>query len=285
MDTVPVQCRDVIDLVTQGPVVAPGAFDAFSAKLVAEAGFPVVYVGSYGTAASAGMPDVGLLTLDELVAHARRVVRAVDVPVIADAEGGFYEAANIWRTVQAFEEAGVRAIHIEDHAGGKHADVPQRLIPLEEMVAKLRAAMDARRDPSFRIIARTDAIWALGDEDEARRRLDVFAEIGVDMVFPTGASIAFVQSIRRGGMPPVVVIETPDSDPFCRQGGADLVLYYGFCLYAAAKGMKSALDTFRQTLDTGQVNSQLEDVATFESRFGYAQFSERAKRYGAGDLG
>lgn len=281
MDTGQVAFHDLIELVRQGPVVAPGAFDAFSAKMVAEARFPVVYVGSYGTAASAGIADVGLLTLDELVAHAKKVVQAVDVPVVADAEGGFYEPANLWRTVHAFEEAGVRAIHIEDHAGGKHADVPQRLIPLEEMLAKLRAAMEARRDPTFRIIARTDAIWALGDQNEARRRLDAFAELGVDMVFPTGASIEFVRSIRRHGMPPVVVIETPDGDPFAKEGGADLILYYGFCLYAAAKGMKSALNKFRETLDTRQVNSQLEEVATFESRFGYADFSARAKRYGA----
>ena len=281
MEKVQMPSQDLMALVRQGPVVAPGAFDAFSAKMVAEAGFSVVYVGSYGTAASAGMADVGLLTLDELVAHAKKVVQAVDVPVVADAEGGFYEPANLWRTVHAFEDAGVRAIHIEDHAGGKHADVPQRLIPLEEMLAKLRAAMDARRDPTFRIIARTDAIWAVGDQSEARRRLDAFAELGVDMVFPTGASIEFVQSIRRVGMPPVVVIQTPDSDPFAKAGGADLMLYYGFCLYAAAKGMKNALSAFKQTLDTTQVGSLLEDVEEFESRFGYADFSARAKHYGA----
>lgn len=273
---------DVLELVRQTTIVAPGAFDAFSAKLVAEAGFSVVYVGSYGTAASAGLADVGLLTLNDLVTHVRHVVQAVNVPVIADAEGGFYDPANLWRTVQAFEDAGARAIHIEDHAGGKHADVPQQLIPLDDMLSKLKAAMDARRDPTFRIIARTDAIWAIGDEHEARRRLEAFAQLGVDMVFPTGASGAFVRSIRGGGMPPVVVIETPDSDSFAKDGSADLVLYYGFCLYAAAKGMKDALKVFRKTLSTEDVRDRFETVADFESRFGYAEFSARSKRYKTG---
>lgn len=102
-------------------------------------------IGSYGTAASGyGLPDVGLLSLDELVGHAKAVVDAVKVPVIADAEGGFHDPANIWRTVRAFEDAGVSAIHIEDHAGGKHTELPQKLISLDLMLAKLRAALDAR---------------------------------------------------------------------------------------------------------------------------------------------
>src|SRR3546814_1138811 len=94
--------------------------------LAAEAGFPAGYVGSYATAAAdLGLPDVGALGLDDLVQRAARVVDAVAVPVIADAEGGFHEPGNIWRTVRAFERAGVAAIHIEDHGGGKHPDLPQ----------------------------------------------------------------------------------------------------------------------------------------------------------------
>ena len=270
---------DVLSLVTDRSVAVPGAFDAFSAKLVGEAGFPAAYIGSYGTAASHGLPDIGLLTLDELVDQARTVVRAVDVPVIADAEGGFYEPANIWRTVHAFEDVGVRAIHIEDHAGGKHADVPQRLIPLEDMLSRLRAAMDARRDPTFRIIARTDAIWALGDEQEACRRLQAFAALGVDLVFPTGASLSFLASLKQMALPPTVVIETPDSEPFAKNKAANLVLYYGFCLYAAAKGMTRALSMFKDSLDSQDIAQAFESVAEFESRFGYQSFAARSKHY------
>jgi methylisocitrate lyase len=263
-------------------LVAPGAFDALSAKLIEETGFEVVYIGSYGTSASGfGLPDVGLLSLDDLCGYAKRVVDAVKVPVIADAEGGFHDPANIWRTVRAFEESGVSAIHIEDHAGGKHAEVPQHLIPLDQMLAKLRAAMEARRSPNFRIIARTDAIWAMGDSNEAARRVKAFTELGVDMVFPTGAKIDFVKSIRKEQAPKVVVIETPSSEPFAKAEAADLVIYYGFCLYAAAKGMLQALRSFRKDRDSSNIKNEFEDVLEFEKRFDYQSFAERTKRYSA----
>ncbi len=92
---------------------------------------------------------------------------------------------NLWCTVQAFEDAGVAAIHIEDHAAGKHTELGNRLIPLEPMVQKLRAALDARRDPRFEIIARTDAVWIHGDVGEAIRRMQAFATLGISFVFPT----------------------------------------------------------------------------------------------------
>jgi methylisocitrate lyase len=261
------------------PIVAPGSFDALSARLVEEAGFEVVYVGSYGTAASGhGFADVGLLSLDELVRHARAVAGAVSVPVIADAEGGFHEPGNLWRTVRAFEEAGVSAIHIEDHAGGKHTDLPQQLIPLDAMLARLRAALDARRDADFQIIARTDAVWATGDPEEAMRRVRAFAAIGVDMVFPTGAAPDAVAALRAEGMK-VAVIETPDGPAFAAAGGADLVIHYGFCLYAATRAMAEALRRFRAGYRPEAVADLMEDVGAFERRFGYAAFAERSRRY------
>lgn len=260
-------------------IAAPGAYDAFSGRLVEEAGYDVVYVGSYGTAAAQGMPDVGLLSLDELVAHARKVVDAVSVPVIADAEGGFHDPANIWRTVRAFEDAGVSAIHIEDHAGGKHTDLPQQLIPLDQMLARLRAALDARRDPNFQIIARTDAIWAQGDIEEALRRVRAFTELGVDVVFPTGADLDTIARIRATTNARIAVIETPDSEPFAAVGTADLVIYYGFCLYAASQGMSQALRAFRLRHQSTDVARLMEPVAAFEARLGYADFTARARKY------
>lgn len=261
--------------------VAPGAYDALSAKLVEEAGFEVAYIGSYGTAAALGLPDVGLLSLEELVRAAKAVADAVELPVVADAEGGFHEPANLWRTVRAFEDAGVSAIHIEDHAGGKHTDLPQSLIPLEAMLAKLRAALDARRDPGFQIIARTDAIWATHDRDEALRRVRAFAELGVDMVFPTGADPETVALMRRVQAKPIVVIETPEGPSFAANGVGDLVLHYGFCVYAATRGMIDALRRFREGYRSEVVQDRLEDVATFERRLGYASFSERSRKYAA----
>lgn len=259
-------------------IAAPAAFDALSAKLVEEADFDVVYIGSYGTAASAfGLADVGMLSLDELARHARAIVKSVKVPVIADAEGGPDDAANMWRTVQEFEDAGVSAIHIEDHAGGKHTDLPQHLIPLEKMLAKLRAAMAARTDPDFQIIARTDAIWAMKDVEEARRRVRAFADIGVDMVFPCGADLATAAALRSEIGKKVVVIETPTGPGFAEAQGADLVIHYGFCLYAAAKGMAEALKHYKNGFHPAKVLPFLEDEHVFESRFDYKGFSERAR--------
>lgn len=266
-------------LASKKSIAAPGAYDALSARLVEEAGYDVVYAGSYGTAAAYGMPDVGLLSLDELVSHAKRIVDAVNVPVIADAEGGFHDPANIWRTVRAFEDAGVSAIHIEDHAGGKHTDLPQQLIPLDQMLARLRAALDARRDPNFQIIARTDAIWAQGDIDEALRRVRAFTELGVDMVFPTGAKLETVDRLRTMTNARIAVIESPDSEGFCAAGTANLVIYYGFCLYAATQGMTRALHAFKERYSSGDVASLMEPVADFENRLGYADFSARARKY------
>ncbi len=265
-------------------IAAPAAFDALSAKLVEEAGFPVVYIGSYGTAASAhGLADVGLLSLDELARHARAVVRAVEVPVIADAEGGAAEPANMWRAVHEFEDAGVSAIHIEDHAGGKHTDLPQQLIPLDEMLARLRAALAARRDPNFQIIARTDAIWATRDIDEAHRRAKAFAEAGADMVFPCGADIATARAIREQTGRRVVVIETPTGPAHAASGSAALVINYGFCLYAATKGMADALRAYARSNRCADAAHLLEDEHAFESRFGYREFAQRSRDARGGD--
>src|SRR6266480_7687261 len=141
-------------------IVAPGAFDPLSARLVEEAGFPAVYMTGFGTSAALiGRPDVGLLTMTEMAASAGRIADCVDIPVIADADTGYGNPLNVIRTVGAFEAAGVAGIHIEDQVAPKkcgHMEDKQ-LISTDEMVQKLRAAVDARRDPDFVIIARTDA--------------------------------------------------------------------------------------------------------------------------------
>src|SRR5919205_3113833 len=147
VDTASFKSRRLRELVARGtPIAALGAADAISARLIESHGFECVYIGSYATAASRyALPDVGLIMLDDLVAHAATIAHAVRVPVIADAEGGFQDIA---KTVREFEDAGVAAIHIEDHTGaGKHTKLPQTLRPKEEMAARIRAAVAARTDP------------------------------------------------------------------------------------------------------------------------------------------
>src|SRR5262252_6903547 len=154
-----------------GMVVAPGAYDCITAKLIEQAGFAAVYMTGAGTAASLGYPDLGLITMSEMVANAGRIVAAVEVPVIADADTGYGNELNVFRTVQEYEARGVAAIHIEDQASPKkcgHLD-DKEIVPREDYIAKIRAAVAARRSGEFIIIARTDA-RAVAGLDEALAR-------------------------------------------------------------------------------------------------------------------
>lgn len=282
--TVTERRQRLVDLLARGEtIVVPGCHDALSAMIIEKAGFDVAYIGSYATAAAGlGLPDVGVLGLDDLVSAARRVVDVVAGPVIADAEGGFYEPANLWRTVRAFEQVGVAAIHIEDHAGGKHTDLPQSLIPLDAMLAKLRAARDARTDPAFQIIARTDAIWATKDFDEARRRVAAFQAAGADMIFPTGATPEMIAELKAETPSHYVVVDGPGHPPFSgRRTAASLVLYYGFSLFAATQGLTRALVRFAGDRSV-DLSADFEPVAAFEDRLDYKAFTERARRYQPG---
>lgn len=167
-----------------GMVVAPGAYDGLTARLISQANFAAVYMTGGGTSSGFGYPDYGLLTMSEMVENAGRIVDAVDLPVISDADNGYGNELNTYRTIRAFEKAGVAGVHIEDQAFPKkcgHLD-DKELIPLEDYVAKIRAAADARRSDDFVIIARTDARASLGFE-EGVRRCNAALEAGADVAF------------------------------------------------------------------------------------------------------
>src|SRR6185312_3795220 len=172
-------------LASPAPLLAPGAYDALSARLIEQAGFDVVYMTGFGTTASLiGRPDVGLLSGSEMVDNARRICAAVDVPVIADADTGYGNAVNVVRTVQLYEQAGVAGIHLEDQVMPKKCGhmTGKVVIPPDEMVGKIRAAVAARRDPDFLLIARTDAAAVEGLSagiDRAR----AYAAAGADVLF------------------------------------------------------------------------------------------------------
>ena len=176
-------------LAGDAPVLAPGVYDALGARLVEEAGFPAVYMTGFGTAAGMlGRPDVGLVTLTEMVDNARRIAGAVTVPVVADADTGYGNALNVIRTVQLYEQAGVAGIHIEDQVAPKrcgHMEGKQ-VVPAAEMVAKVRAAVAARRSPDFVIIARTDA-GAVEGMPAAVTRARRYRDAGADLLFVEAA--------------------------------------------------------------------------------------------------
>src|ERR1700759_3442086 len=153
-------------------VVAPGAYDALSARLIEQAGFPAVYMTGFGTAASLlGRPDIGLLSGSEMIDNARRIAGCIAVPLVADADTGYGNPINVIRTVREYEQAGVAGLHLEDqilpkkcgHLAGKE------VVPLPEMVAKIRAAVDARTDPDLVLIARTDSAQQYGIDDAIDR--------------------------------------------------------------------------------------------------------------------
>jgi carboxyvinyl-carboxyphosphonate phosphorylmutase len=173
------------DLLRQdGMVVAPGAYDCITARLIEQAGFAAVYMTGAGTAATLGYPDFGLVTMSEMVANAARIAAAVELPVIADADTGYGNELNVFRTVREYEQSGVAGIHIEDQEFPKkcgHLEGKQ-IIPREEYMAKIRAAAAARRDPDFEIIARTDA-RAVAGLDEAIARANEALAAGADMAF------------------------------------------------------------------------------------------------------
>jgi carboxyvinyl-carboxyphosphonate phosphorylmutase len=168
-----------------GIIVAPGAYDCLTAKLIEREGFPVAYMTGAGTAVTrVGKPDLGFASLTEMLANASAIASTISVPLIADADTGYGGALNVYRTVQEYERAGVAALHLEDQAFPKRCGhlEGKEVVPLAEMVVKLRAACDARTDEDLVIIARTDALAVTG-LDDTLRRCAAYAEAGADVLF------------------------------------------------------------------------------------------------------
>jgi 2-methylisocitrate lyase-like PEP mutase family enzyme len=186
-----------------GMVVAPGAYDCITARTIAQAGFSAVYMTGAGTAATLGYPDYGLVTMSEMADNAGRIANAVDVPVIADADTGYGNELNTTRTIREYERRGVAGLHIEDQGFPKkcgHLD-NKVIVPLDEYLAKVRAAVAARQNPDFLIIARTDSRAPLGFE-EAIRRANAALQAGADMAFveapQTVEEVATVPKLVKG---------------------------------------------------------------------------------------
>jgi 2,3-dimethylmalate lyase len=232
-------------------VLAPGCYDPLGARLVEEAGFPAAYMTGFGSAAAhLGRPDVGLMSLPEMVDNARRIASAVDIPVIADADTGYGNSINVIRTVREYEAAGVAAIHIEDQVMPKkcgHMEGKQ-VVPAREMAAKVSAAVAARRSPEFLIIARTDARAVEGLEGgltRARMYVDAGAdalfveapqtEAEIETVARSFPSVPLLFNYAEGGKTPPLPYER------LRELGFSLVIFPLTLLLAATQAMRAAL--------------------------------------------
>jgi 2,3-dimethylmalate lyase len=273
------------------PVVAPGAYDALSARLVEQAGFGVVYMTGFGSTASLiGRPDVGLLTGTEMIDNARRIVAAVDVPVIADADTGYGNAVNVVRTVQGYEQAGVAGIHLEDqvmpkkcgHMSGK------AVIGVDEMVGKIRAAVAARRDPDLLLIARTDAA-AVDGIATAIARGRAYADAGADLLFveaPTSEDDIATVAAELHGVAPLVFnwAEGGRTPPLSldriAELGFSLVLFPIGTLLAATAGIRALLATLRTDGTPAAALPGLPTFDGFTDLIGMPEIRDLERRFG-----
>ena len=222
-------------------LLMPFTYDGFTARIAEEAGFDAVYMSGFGTAMSKGMPDVGLLTQTEMVQNAAYVAEAVEVPVIADADTGYGNAINVRRTIRAYERAGVAGVHIEDQVAPKKCGFfdGKQVIDAGEAAAKVRAAVEARRDDDFVVIARCDALTVTG-WDDTERRCRAYAAAGADLVFVDGIRTAddLGEFARRlGDLPLMYNGELPPAD--VARMGFKVQIHRGavFSLYPIIKEM------------------------------------------------
>ena len=270
-------------------IVAPGAFDGLSARLVEQAGFPAVYASGGAIARSAGVPDIGLMSPDEIAARLGMMVDVVGIPVIADADTGYGNALNAQRATRAFERAGIAAFHIEDQTFPKKCGhyEDKSLISTDEMVQKIYAVRDALRDPDFVLIARTDAI-AVEGFGAAIDRVCAYIEAGADMAFveapTTEDEIAEVArrvpgwkliNMFQGGKTPLVPV------PRLKELGYHVIIIPSDTQRAAIKAMQRVLAAI---VRDGSAAAMAADMVTLKEREAVVDtsgFLDRGKRYGA----
>lgn len=269
-------------------VIVPGAFNALSAKVIADLGFEAIYVTGAGvTNMWFGMPDQGFMGLHEIAEHTARIRDAVDVPLLVDADTGFGNALNVRHTVRVLERAGADCIQLEDQVAPKRCGhfSGKEVIPTEEAVSKIKAAVDARRDPDFLIMARTDAAATLGFE-AAIERAQKFAEAGADILFveavtkaeevralPTKLSKPQLMNMVIGGRTPIF-----NADQLGEMGYG-IVLYANAALQGAVMGMQKALTVLRDDKEVQESSGLVTPFAERQRLVGKPEWDALEKRY------
>ena len=282
--------RRLRDALAAGPVQLPGVFNALVARIAERLGFEAVYLSGAALSASYALPDVGLVTLSELVSAAQAITQATSLPLICDADTGFGEALNVERTIIQLESAGVAGIHLEDqempkrcgHLSGKS------LVEPEVMAAKIRAAVAARRDPDFFLIARTDSRGVSGFADTVRRA-NLYRAAGADAIFPEALETpeefaAFAKEVPGPLLANMTEFgKSPLLDAATLVGlGYRLILYPVTTLRVALKAAEAVLAEIKVT---GSQKASLEQMLTRAQLYdliGYSGFEERDRRYFGG---
>jgi len=269
-------------------LVAPGCHDALGARFIQRAGFSAAYVTGYGVACSLlGRPDVGEITMTEMVTHAARIAAAIDIPLICDADTGYGGILNVQRTVRDFQRAGVAGIHIEDQQEPKRCAAMGQVcvIDLEAAVAKVRAAVEAKEDPDFFVIARTDCRPTLG-VDAAIERACAFAEAGADMVYvemlgtrgevarvarETGHAPALFDMFDHPKVPVLTAAEL-------EQMGYSVVTFPFTATLACARALDEVYGSIRQTGGAAQLAERKMGLHAFEEAMGLAEIWQGVAR-------
>jgi methylisocitrate lyase len=269
-------------------LIAPGAHNAFTAKIIEQTGFKAVYMTGSGAAMDLlGLPDLGFLTMSEMVAHARNIVQATSLPVIADADTGYGNALNVMRTVREYEGAGVAGLHIEDQVAPKRCGhfSGKEVISREEMIGKIKAALDSRRDQNLVVIARTDARAVLGLQEAIERGV-AYAEAGADMIFVDAPESAEELSLIARSIPAPLMANLSEggktpllSAQELQDMGYKLVIYPRSAAGAAAKAIQELMAVLKRD---GTTEKYLDRIISFEGRnqiTGLAYYRELDKKY------
>lgn len=265
-------------------VVAPFILNALHAKIAESVGFAAVYMTGAGTAAERGFPDVGLLTMTEMVTNARYIADAVDIPVVCDADTGYGNPLNVQRTVREYESAGVAGIHIEDQVFPKKCGFfeGKQVILSEEMVQKIHAALDARTDPDFVVIARCDA-YAVTGWDDTVGRCRAYIDAGADMVFVDG--IKTVEDLNNYANDLADLPRMYNGDLLSTQEVADLGYRLMICGSTIWLVYQQVRESFQELKNTGKV-----DPARYGTRWqvadllGLQEIYELERKYGASQV-
>lgn len=275
-------------LTKEGIIVAPGAADALVAKIIEKAGFQALYLTGAGVSfTTLGLPDLGLLTMTEMVGRAENICNAVEIPVIADADNGYGNALNVVRAVRAYERAGAAAIQLEDQAFPKRCGhlADKQLISRQEMVGKIKAALDARTDDDFVVIVRTDARAVNGLAD-ALERAKAYEEAGADVIFVEAPET--LEEMRRitsvVGVPTMANMVEGGRTPLLsarelEQIGYKIVIFPNAALRVIAKTVTEMMQVLYVT---GTTRSLLDRMLTFEEineLVGIKEMRELEERY------
>jgi 2-methylisocitrate lyase-like PEP mutase family enzyme len=279
------------ELLKKPPFVCLGAHDAVTAMLAEQAGAPAIYVSGFAASAIiAGQPDFGVLTQTEMFEHIRRICRVTTVPVFADADTGYGGVLEVQRTIALWEEAGASALHLEDQAMPKKCGhfAGKQLVPAEEMRQKLRAMLEARRDPDFFIVARTDAIAVTG-LDDAVKRLQSYAEVGADGLYVDAPeSVEQLREISRRlkplGKPLLFNMARSGKSPYLSLKEVhELGFDYALCpiepLFAMHKAVKEMMEIFMREGSTNAIADRLTPFDEFNRFVGLPEVLARQKRF------